>query len=883
MQRFLQFLFWTIARLLARRRYRVRVIGQEKLDQLRGPTLVMPNHPGYIDPPLVMSHVRIPGGLRPTVFSGMYHNPVLYPMMRLSGALEVPDLTAHSRDARQQTLEVIEKIVSGLERGENYLLYPSGHAQRRGLEEIGAARSAAEILERCPQANIVLVRTRGIWGSMFSYAQTGEAPSLGRCFVRSLGWMMANLFIFAPRREVTMTVEVIDRRDLPGLSREKLNPFLEDWYNRDGQEAPTFVPLHRLFGPREFHYPEAASALAIDPKKLRPATIKAVNELIEEYLKRPLTDEEQQPGLLLDHLGLDSLDRMDIALKIEDRFRFRSDRVADTLGELWALADGLLTSSGGLDQAAPEAWQKPPSTQGPTDMLAETLGEAFVRRALMYPDDVAAADRVSGVLTYRKLLVGVQLMARRFGQLPGEAVGVLLPASVASDIVFFALHQAGKLPVLLNWTTGPGNLAHAVRTLGIQRVITSRKLIDRLGIEVRGADYVFLEDVKAGVGKLEALRALIGTYLFPRRLLRRLPQSNPDDPAVVLFTSGSESMPKAVPLSHRNLVTNVRASLAVLQATRSDAILGFLPPFHSFGLLGNILAPILAGVRVVHHPDPTDAAGLVRTTAAYRTTIIVTTPTFLSYMLAIATADDLRSMRIVITGAEKCPEALFAKARQLIPQVIILEGYGITECSPVVAGNRRELIKPGTVGKPVNDVEICIVDPETHAPLPVNTTGMLLVRGPSVFRGYLNYDGPDPFAEVDGKRWYVTGDLVQADEDQYLHFRGRLKRFLKAGGEMISLPALEEPLSDLYPPTENGPQMAIEGIETHEGRWIVLFSTLDIPLRQANAILAAAGFRGVMRLDEVVRMEKIPVLGTGKTDYKVLRKMVTERHQAGLA
>jgi long-chain-fatty-acid--[acyl-carrier-protein] ligase len=141
----------------------------------------------------------------------------------------------------------------------------------------------------------------------------------------------------------------------------------------------------------------------------------------------------------------------------------------------------------------------------------------------------------------------------------------------------------------------------------------------------------------------------------------------------------------------------------------------------------------------------------------------------------------------------------------------------------------------------------------------------------------LNYDGPDPFVQSGGRQWYVTGDLVRLDEDGYIHFCGRLKRFLKAGGEMISLVALEEPFASLYPPTEQGPQVAVEGIETPQGRLIVLFTTLDIPLRQANAILSDAGFRGVMRLDEVVRLPSIPVLGTGKTDYKALRKMVNER------
>lgn len=880
MVKLLRALLWWGLRRLAWLRYRVRVVNGEKLRDLRGPTIVMPNHSGNNDPPLVLSHLRLPGGLRPIVYSGSYRMPALYPLMRLVGALEVPDLGEHSRGASQRTLAMIDAVVAGLNRGENFLLYASGRIQRRGIEEIGANRAAAEIIERCPEANIVLVRTRGVWGSMFTCAPTGRIPNLAQCMLRCAGWVLASLLFFVPRRSVTMTIEVLDRRNLPGVNREKLNPFLEEWYNRGGPEVATFVPYHRLFGPRTYKFPVPDSEQSVDLSKIKPATIQSVRELLEERLGHPLSEEETRPEMSLDQLGMDSLERMDFALRLEDRFGFHSDQVPVNVGQLWALAEGLLTSAGGAPLEAPPAWRAPPSDDSPTDVLAETLAEAFVRRALERPGDVAVADRVSGVLSYRRMLVATQLLGKRLAALPGDAVGVLLPSSAAADIVFFALHCHGKLPVMLNWTTGPANLAHAVRTLGIRRVVTSRKLIDRLGIEVAGADYIYLEDLRATIGKLESLRALLATYLFPGRLLRRLPRPDPDEPAVVLFTSGSESTPKAVPLSHRNLITNTRASLDVLKATHRDAVLGMLPPFHSFGLLGNIVIPLVAGIRMVHHPDPTDAAGLVRTIAAYGATIAITTPTFLGYMFGAAKPEDLRTLRTIITGAEKCPEALFARAKQLAPQVVILEGYGITECSPVVSGNRPERIKPGTVGPPVNDVEVCVVDPESKQPLPTGATGLLLVRGPSVFRGYLHYDGPDPFIEVAGQRWYVTGDLVQLDEDRYIRFCGRLKRFLKVGGEMVSLPALEEPFQDRYPPTENGPRVAVEGVETAEGRWIVLFTTEDIPLRQASGVLVEAGLRGVMRVDEVVRLESIPVLGTGKTDYKVLRKLAADRASA---
>ena len=795
--------------------------------------------------------------------------------MRLVQALEVPDLSEHSVSARDRTLAMIDAVVAGLERGECFLIYPSGHVVHNGREEVGAARTAAEVLARCPQANVVLVRTRGLWGSMFTYARTGSAPSLAQCAVRGLAWMAANLIVFAPRRRIVITVERVEPDRLPAAKRETLNPFLEAWYNQEGPETPVFVPYHAWFGPRQVSFPAAGESAAADQGQVRRATIEAVAELLEEHLGRPLAADEKTAGTTLDELGLDSLDRMDLALQIEDRFGFRSPQVATSVGELWAVAEGLVAATDDVGASVPALWRKPPRTTKPVDHPG-----GHDPRGVRAPGPGRSGGALRGGPPVRHTRLppdarGAQLMADHFRSLPGDAVGVLLPASVAADLAFFGLHLAGKLPVMLNWTTGPANLAHAVEKLALRRVISSRKLIDRMGIEVPGAEYVFLEDVRARIGKLAALRAVLAARLFPRRCLRRLPRPQPDDTAVVLFTSGSESMPKAVPLSHRNLLANSRAALEVLQLTNSDRMLGFLPPFHSMGLMGNIVAPILGGVRVVHYADPTHAAGSLQTIAAYQVTLLITTPTFFSYMLAMAKPNDLDSLHLVLTGAEKCPETLFARAAQLAPQAMIVEGYGITECSPLVSINRPDRVQPGTVGFPLRGVEVRVVDPDTRQSVASNATGMLLVRGPSVFGGYLNYDGPDPFVTADGHRWYVTGDLVQIDPEGCLHFRGRLKRFLKVAGEMVSLPALEEPLAQRWPPTENGPQVAVEGIETPNGRRIALFTTRDIALREANALLAEAGFRGVMRLDEVCRVDAIPVLGTGKTDYKVLRKRLT--------
>ena len=402
-------------------------------------------------------------------------------------------------------------------------------------------------------------------------------------------------------------------------------------------------------------------------------------------------------------------------MRIEDRFGFRAGQVAATLGELWALAAGQLASSGEMSEPAPAEWDRALRKDRPVEVLGETIGKALVRRVLANPDEVAVADRISGVLTFRKLLVASTLIGDRLGRLPDKTVGVMLPASVAADVVFFGLHLAGKLPAMLNWTTGPANLAHAVDKLGIRHIVTSRKLIDRLGIAIEGGQYLFLEDLRPQIGKLRAAATLLESYLFPRRFLSKLPPQDAGDPAVVLFTSGSESAPKAVPLSHQNLLCNARMGIAHLSLTPADTMLALLPPFHSFGLLGNIVAPVLGGIRVVYHPDPTDATGLVRATAQYRATLLISTPTFLNYMLAIATPEDLRTVRIVVTGAEKCPDAVFARAEQLAPRAILMEGYGITECSPVIAANPADAVKKGTVGRPLPGVETCLVRPGIEA------------------------------------------------------------------------------------------------------------------------------------------------------------------------
>jgi long-chain-fatty-acid--[acyl-carrier-protein] ligase len=872
----LRWFFWGVLRIVLRARYRLRVLGREQLASLQGPVLILPNHPGYIDPFLLFGALWPSLRMRPLVYSGTFKGLSGRFMVNLVNALEVPDLEVASVRARTETERSVNAITEGLGRGENFILWPAGRVWRIGAERVGPARATADILRGAPNTNVLLVRTRGVWGSSWTWAMLSARPKLISRILAGAGWILANLFFFMPRRQVDITLQVAERARLPEPRRDVLNPWLENWYNgdRDGRsEAPTWRPYHFLFGRTTFEFPVPDTAeTEVDAGHVKQETREAVLHLVTDRLKRPLTEKEQHPETRFDQLGLDSLDRMDLSLQVERQFGFSGEEAAETIGQLLALAEGRARKK--PSNPAPPAWTQAKPAADPLALRGETLATAFVEQVLARPKDVVVADDLAGALTGEKLLVGALIMSRRLKKVAAPNVGLLLPASAACDIALLAMHLAGKLPVVLNWTTGPANLAHAARTMALTHVLTSQTFADRAGVVVEGTTYLFMEELRKSVGKFELLRGLLRVRWFPGNVRRVVPPVSPDQPAVVLFTSGSEKAPKAVPLTHTNILTCQRAGIPVLGFTTRDVFLGFLPAFHSFGLSVTSLFPLLTGVRVVHHADPTDAVNLAHKITAYGVTVLVGTPTFVHYILERSARGDLAGLRLIVIGAEKCPPVLVERCRELAPNAKVVEGYGITECSPVVSVDLPSAPKPGSIGKPLPGVNVRIVDLDSGKPLPAQQIGMIQVSGPTVFPGYFGHEGPSPFVEDGNQRWYVTGDLGEFDSDGYLWFRGRLKRFLKAGGEMISLPALEEPFTRHYPPTKDGPRAAVEGVERNEGRHIVLFTTESLDLREANALLLKEGFHGVMRLDEVRRIDAVPVLGTGKIDYKQLRALI---------
>jgi len=430
----------------------------------------------------------------------------------------------------------------------------------------------------------------------------------------------------------------------------------------------------------------------------------------------------------------------------------------------------------------------------------------------------------------------------------------------------------------VNWTAGVRNIKSALDTAGVRYVLTSKVLVDRIGMQridlsEISESFVFAEELAGKISKATKLKAwLLGHISWSWLYKAKVPET-----AVVLFTSGSETSPKAVALTHRNLISNLRDVLSVVKIYQNDKLIGFLPPFHSFGLTVTMLLPLCGATQIVYHPNPTEADKLAKIIEAYKVTILLGTPTFLGGVIRVADKEQLSSLRLAVTGAEKCPEKVYEGLKAKSKDAVVLEGYGVTECSPIISLNEEDKPRHFTIGKVLPGLEFELVSPEDFRPVERLGRGILLVRGESVFGGYLNYDGKSPFVEVNKKSWYNTGDLVNVDADGVLTFVGRLKRFVKLGGEMVSLPAIEQVLSENFASGEDeGPVLAVEAAE-EERPVLILFTTLDIDLETANGKIRQAGLSGLHSIRRVVKLDEIPLLGTGKTNYRALKQMLREK------
>ena len=550
-----------------------------------------------------------------------------------------------------------------------------------------------------------------------------------------------------------------------------------------------------------------------------------------------------------------------------------------TVNSILAAATGRLSPIKRPEKAIEyDKWGTIPSgAPDPNVSKANTLAQAFLHTCDRMGSTYAVGDIRSGIKTWSELKRSALILAQRFKTLEGQYIGVLLPASVSATVTVIALILARKVPVLLNWTSGKRSLEHAIATTELKTIVSAEAFMDvvQSDLEFMESRLLFLEDIASSLTFSEKLKGLWRTRASATQLERyfELEKIHPESQAVVLFTSGSESLPKGVPLTHKNILSNVAGILDIFPLTASDTLYGFLPPFHSFGLTVCITLPLTSGLRVAYHANPNESRRLAKGLKNWKITITAGTPTFLRAMLNAGEREMFSSLKYFVAGAERTPPELIKRVEDLGFGTELLEGYGITECAPVVSANRPKTKALG-VGEPLKGTQIKIVHPESYVPLAERESGLILVQGPSVFPGYVGLTH-NPFIKVDGTPWYNTGDIGYL-EDGRLVITGRLKRFIKIGGEMISLGALEEALVKKWPSEDGTPQFAIvpKGLEGDQRPSLILVSTTALTSAEVNETLNGAGFPHLARISEVRRVDKMPILGSGKTDMQTLKQLV---------
>ena len=508
------------------------------------------------------------------------------------------------------------------------------------------------------------------------------------------------------------------------------------------------------------------------------------------------------------------------------------------------------------------------------------LLDAIVETGRSTPGFEVLRDTTGQGLTYRRLLVGAELLSHEWKALlepDAPRVGVLLPNVNATPLTLLSLWAAQRVPALLNFSTGPAVLLKCCELAGIRQVITSRTFLQKAKIDTAsltgaGIQLLYLDDIRPRISSGRRFRALLASYFTNHSGLRTRQSGN--ETAVVLFTSGSEGLPKGVELTHRNLLANLRQLLTALDVVDSDRFMNALPLFHSFGVMAGIVAPLVRGVFCFLYPSPLHYRIIPSLVYDLNCTLMFGTPTFLNGYARKAHPYDFRTVRLLVAGAEKLQDATFQTyARKF--GLRILEGYGATECSPVVSINSLLEPRVGSVGRFMPGMEWKL---ETMDGVPEG--GRLLVRGPNVMKGYLNPDSNATFQALGG--WYDTGDIVKVDAEGYAYVLGRLKRFAKISGEMVSLTAVEDALAGAFPDFGLRCQIAVIALpDADKGeRLVAAANEARLRVEDLRAVIKAKGFSNLCVPRELRFVKEIPKLGTGKINHRELAALLAQEPAA---
>ena len=499
------------------------------------------------------------------------------------------------------------------------------------------------------------------------------------------------------------------------------------------------------------------------------------------------------------------------------------------------------------------------------------LHQQFVHIAKRHASKMAIIDKTTGGnVTYSRALIGALILCSKFRKYDEGFIGIMMPTSAGCALASVGALMSGRIPVMINYSTGAeANAKFAQQKCKFKTIITSKALLEKIECPVVDG-MVMIEDIMKGVRTGEKIIAALKTKLPVSMLLKNIHKGDEDDSAVILFTSGSEKDPKAVQLTHRNISSNIENFGNYVELSESDILLANLVFFHIFGLTVNLWVPFYYGMTMVTYANPLDFQTISKIARDERPTVMVGTPSFFWGYLNKSEPGDFKSLRLMVAGADKCPDAL-REGYMEKHGVTLLEGYGATETSPVISVNTHELNKPGSTGRVIPNVQVRIENFETGEECKTGEVGKILVKGDLVMKGYL--DDPELTAEAIVDGWYNTGDMGFFDEDRYLWHAGRFKRFAKIGGEMVSLVKVENIMEKFIP--EGISCCVVEIPDEKKGSYIV--ATVSGEVNKTEILRKMLDELPTIALPrQFIVIKDLPMMSTGKIDFRSVTRMVTE-------
>ncbi len=499
------------------------------------------------------------------------------------------------------------------------------------------------------------------------------------------------------------------------------------------------------------------------------------------------------------------------------------------------------------------------------------LHQQFVRMAKSHAAKMAIIDKSTGKnVNYSTALIGALILSSKLEKYDKGFIGIMIPTSAGCALATVGALMSGRTPVMINYSTGAeSNAKYAQKKCRFKTIITSKALLEKINCPLVDG-MVLIEDIMAGVTTGDKLKAALKSKLPLNLLLSIIHKGNEDDTSVMLFTSGSEKDPKAVPLTHRNISSNIKSFGDYVEINESDVILANLVFYHVFGLTVNLWVPLYYGMTMITYANPLDFQTISKIARDEKPTIMVATPSFYWGYLNKSEPGDFKSLRLMVAGADKCPDALrdgYMKKHG----VTLLEGYGATETSPVIAVNKSDFNRPGSTGKVIPGLTVRIENFETGEECKTGETGKILVKGDSVMKGY--FEDPELTAEVLNDGWYNTGDMGYFDKDGYLWHAGRFKRFAKVGGEMISLVKVENILEKYL--HEGVSCCVVEIADEKKGSYIVATVSQEVNkteiLRKMMTELPSIALPR-----QFIVINQLPMMSSGKIDFRTVTKMVQE-------